>query len=190
MPEKIKQCQPTDIADKVKKLWEDFDKLYAIIKSKKPSADDVENKAKKWITDFVSLQTKCDGYQPDNVTPYLHIMSRHMGEVIRKHGALYRFSCQGTEKKNDEAKKTFFKSSNKWDAAKDILKYEYQLNVLRYFEREKQNYRLLDDEYWERRIYTSRKHPRIVDDADNELNIDDDNTDDELSTDDELDTDN
>ena len=41
-----------------------------------------------------------------------------------------------------------------------------------------------------RRIYTSRKHPRIVDDADNELNIDDDNTDDELSTDDELDTDN
>ena len=50
----------------------------------------------------------------------------------------------GTEKKNDEAKKNFFKSSNKWDAAKDILKYEYQLNVLRYFEREKQNYRFVE----------------------------------------------
>ncbi|XP_065916541.1 uncharacterized protein [Dysidea avara] len=106
MPEKIEQCQPTDIADTVKKLWEDFDKLYAIIKSKKPFADDAENKAKKWITDCVSLQAKCDGYQPDNVTPYLHIMSLHMGEVIRKHGALYRFSCQ--EKKND-AKKTFLR---------------------------------------------------------------------------------
>ena len=42
-------------------------------------------------------------------------------------------------------KKThLFKSSNKWDAAKDILKYEYQLNVLRYFEREKQNYRFVE----------------------------------------------
>jgi len=47
----------------------------------------------------------------------------------------------GTEKKNDEAKRTFFKSSNKWDAAKDILKYEYILNVLKYFERTKQTYR-------------------------------------------------
>ena len=47
----------------------------------------------------------------------------------------------GTEKKNDEAKKTFFSSGNKWDAAKDILAAEYKLNVLSCFKREKRPYR-------------------------------------------------
>ena len=47
----------------------------------------------------------------------------------------------GTEKKNDEAKKTFFRSSNKWDAAKDILANEYKLNVLSFFKRKKCTYR-------------------------------------------------
>ena len=47
----------------------------------------------------------------------------------------------GTEKKNDNAKKNFFRSSNKWDAAKDILVNEYKLDVLSYFERKKHQYR-------------------------------------------------
>ena len=109
---------------------------------------------------FTSLKGKCDGYKPDNVTPYMHIMALHMPEVIRRHKNLYRFSCQGidslicavksllgffknigTEKKNDNAKKVFFRSSNKWDAARDILVHEYRLNIMNYFERKKRQYR-------------------------------------------------
>jgi len=47
----------------------------------------------------------------------------------------------GTEKKNDNAKKVFYRSSNKWNAARDILVNEYRLNVMRYFERKKLQYR-------------------------------------------------
>ena len=32
------------------------------------------------MTNFVSLSNKCDGYQPDSVTPYMHIMVFHMPE--------------------------------------------------------------------------------------------------------------
>ena len=109
---------------------------------------------------FVSLNRKCDGYQTQYVTPYMHIMTFHMPDVIRKHKSLYRFSCQGmhvrimkldlisclycltgTEKKNDEAKKTFFRSSNKWDAAKDILTNDYKVNVMSCFKRKRRRYR-------------------------------------------------
>jgi len=47
----------------------------------------------------------------------------------------------GTGKKNDSAKSIFHKSSNKWNGARDILEYEYKLNMLRYFERKIGPYR-------------------------------------------------
>ena len=44
-------------------------------------------------------------------------------------------------KENDDAKKTFFRSNNKWDAARDILVNKYKLYVMSYFERKKRQYR-------------------------------------------------
>ena len=55
----------------------------------------MERKAKKWIDLFTSLKGRCDGYAPDKVTPYMHIMALHLKKVITNHGNLYKFSCQG-----------------------------------------------------------------------------------------------
>ena len=48
-----------------------------------------------------------------------------------KHGFL------DVEKKNDDAKCNYFRSSNKWDAAKDILALDYKLRILSANRREK-----------------------------------------------------
>lgn len=40
---------------------------------------------------------------------------------IQEHGCFKKFSGQGVEKNNDDAKKILFKISNKWVASKDIL---------------------------------------------------------------------
>ena len=66
-------------------------------KIKKSMCHRSAKKAKGWVKSFTSLKSKCDGYQPENVTPYMHIMALHMPEVIRKHNNLLRFSCQGTD---------------------------------------------------------------------------------------------
>ena len=44
------------------------------------------------------------------------------------------------EKNNDSAKRVFFRSSNRWDAATDILKHEYRLDKLSHCERQKRPY--------------------------------------------------
>ena len=49
----------------------------------------------RYVKLFTSLKGKCDGYAPDKVTPYMHIMALHLKKVITNHGNLYKFSCQG-----------------------------------------------------------------------------------------------
>ena len=44
---------------------------------------------------FFSLDTKCDGYQASNVTPYMHTLVQHVPEFIEEHGNIQHFSCQG-----------------------------------------------------------------------------------------------
>jgi len=41
------------------------------------------------------------------------------------------FLSIGVEKNNDLAKKTYFRNSNKWDSAADIIKHQYQLWLLK-----------------------------------------------------------
>lgn len=52
-------------------------------------------KAKQWIKDFLALSPMAQGYQKDRVTPYMHIMAMHMPHMIRLHGNIKQFSCQG-----------------------------------------------------------------------------------------------
>ena len=44
---------------------------------------------------FVALSPVAQGYQKDRVTPYMHIMAMHMPHMIRLHGNIKQFSCQG-----------------------------------------------------------------------------------------------
>ena len=45
-----------------------------------------EDMAKEWVV------TVCTVYQQKRVTPYIHAMHSHVGQFIRKHGALLPFT--------------------------------------------------------------------------------------------------
>jgi len=49
----------------------------------------------KWKNKFLQLGAYCDGYQNGNITLYMHIMSWHIPEFIKKYGNIKQFSCQG-----------------------------------------------------------------------------------------------
>ena len=53
--------------------------------SRYPCITKVQKQAKDCVISFISLKSKCEGYQPDKVIPYMHIMALHMPEVIRRH---------------------------------------------------------------------------------------------------------
>ena len=43
------------------------------------------------------------------VTPYIHAMHSHVGQFIRRHGALLPFTQQGLEKYNDRMTRMYFR---------------------------------------------------------------------------------
>ena len=92
------------------------------------------------------------GYQRKRVTPYMHIMVYHVPKMLRVFGNIKQFSGQGkwniwrlftihyfdfiifffglgVEKNNDDSKRHYF-SSNKHDAASEIIRCEARLEML------------------------------------------------------------
>ena len=125
----------------VESLWKDFDNLLSLFAIESPSEavlKDVCDGAGDWIDKFLSL-TALDGHKKANVTPYIHIMVTHIPDQMRSLGGLARFSGQGVEKNNDDARRNFL-SSNRWDAPKEVLLAEHRLDLLSRFSREKRLY--------------------------------------------------
>ena len=48
---------------------------------------------------------------------------------------------KGVEKKNDDCKRVFFRSSNKWNASADILIHEEKVDQLTVYQRKKRAYK-------------------------------------------------
>ena len=48
---------------------------------------------------------------------------------------------QGVEKLNNDAKKKFFRATNKWDPARDMLANEYKMETLESHSRRKRTYK-------------------------------------------------
>ncbi len=73
---------------------------------------------------FVTIHTVArivfEGHQKSCVTPYMHVFAYHVPDQIREHGSIRQFSGQGVEKNNDDTKRHYY-SSNRHDAARDIL---------------------------------------------------------------------
>ena len=62
-----------------------------------------EDMAKEWVVTFYTV------YQQKRVTPYIHAMHSHVGQFIRRHGALLPFMQQGLEKYNDRVTRMYFR---------------------------------------------------------------------------------
>ena len=144
----------------VVKIWRDFTELYKEINQtdlNKDTFETIHMKAKLWIELFCSLGGTRQGYSKDRVTPYMHCLVYHIPYFIKLHGSFKKFTGQGVEKNNDDAKKAYFQKSNKWDAAKDILELESRQEHLKKHEREKRPYRKQNTNYWNNDITEIRK---------------------------------
>ena len=53
-----------------------------------------ELKTKKWLEKFLEV------YQTKHVTPYIHLLTTHIPEMLELHGSLAAFTQQGVEKCN------------------------------------------------------------------------------------------
>jgi len=62
-----------------------------------------------WLRNFL------DVYQATNVTPYVHLLSCHIPEFIKKYGTIAPFSQQGLEQLNDIITKDYYRSTNHRD---------------------------------------------------------------------------
>lgn len=91
----------SDRASKIQSLWDGSRELNELIKCDVPDAEKFEQKAISWC----ELYLYC--YQARDITPYIHNLRYHVGELVRKHGALTRFSQQGLKKLNDMVTKQF-----------------------------------------------------------------------------------
>ena len=61
-------------------VWTEFAEIYKVVNDWNPEKDPTEFfvKAKEWISLFVSLNGKREGYEKARVTPYMHIMVAHI----------------------------------------------------------------------------------------------------------------
>ncbi|GBC48166.1 hypothetical protein GLOIN_2v1783827 [Rhizophagus irregularis DAOM 181602=DAOM 197198] len=102
----------------VRDLWNKFYELYIKMKDPTVKAEDFKNDAINWLTLFLTPSEgipntqgfKKGLYQPDNITPYIHVLVFHISEFMAIHQkwGLKAFSCSGVEKKNHEQVSYFF----------------------------------------------------------------------------------
>jgi len=100
------------------------------------------------------------GYTRPRVAPYMHTLLYHIPFFVKMQGCFKKFTSQGVEKSNDEAKRVLFNMSNKWDAAKDILSTESREWDFKHHERMKGQYKKKKLEYWNTEISEIRKQKR------------------------------
>jgi len=106
--------------DKINTLWQDFN----IIDKALSSYDSLNQNRKEIIDNILSLgeiKNNIDEffenfkktYQPDKMTPYFHILTNHVIEMLENTDNINIFSQQGLEKVNDITTTEFFFASNK-----------------------------------------------------------------------------
>ncbi|XP_077863939.1 uncharacterized protein LOC100367812 [Saccoglossus kowalevskii] len=155
LPEYFEGFLRPETSATVKTIWQEFSKLYELMKSK-PDYAMFQEKAKEWIRLFQSLSTKCTGYQKERITPYMHILAYHVPMMMKIHGDITLFTGQGVEKNNDEGRKVYFRRSNKADAPADILLSESRQDALCSMRRKSREYCKRTQNYWSEGIYSLR----------------------------------
>ncbi|CAB3977587.1 Hypothetical predicted protein [Paramuricea clavata] len=144
LPSKLPNYLNSNTAATVVKIWEDFKQYYDFISDPNLTSDmsnTAFEKAKQWLELFCSIKKDRTGYENQ------------------------RFTGQGVEKNNDDAKRILFQKSNKWDSAKDILFMESRQWDLGEHERKKGNYIKINHEYWDVDINQNRKKSKPLTEA-------------------------
>lgn len=169
LPSKMHLFLNPDTCATVKKIWNEFGDIYDMLSDFSLSTEastELFSKGKSWIELFCSLRGIQPGYLRERVTPYMHLIPYHIPYFVQLHGCLKKFTGQGVEKNNADAKTILFQKSNKWDAASDILCTESRQWDLRHHERVKAQYVKRKLQYWGQEICEKRKERRVVSQVD------------------------
>jgi hypothetical protein len=92
----------------IDELWRTFFNIWVSIKDKAYSSYLViKAQCIQWHELFLKI------YHADKITPYLHVFTFHIWEMIKLHGDISRFTMQGLEKLNDFTTMDYFAATNK-----------------------------------------------------------------------------
>ncbi len=108
--------------------------------------------SKAWVMSFLSLPS-LEGHKKRNVTPYIHILAKHVSSQMRSVRGIRTFSGQrehmyalcslhinlALEENNDDARRNY-RSSNKLDGGKEILLTDARQELLTDYERDVRKY--------------------------------------------------
>ena len=91
-----------------------FSRLVDLVKhATKDEAANVQRAALDWGKAFLDLGRKgFRGFQPNNLTPYCHLIITHAAEQVARDGPLNRFSGERLERINDEIKQLHLRQTN------------------------------------------------------------------------------
>ena len=154
LPGKLLFCLHNDTSELVINLWREFQTVYSMITDKQNEPFDAESVFSiihSFMTHFLEIgKKKREGYQPNNVTPYLHVLLYHVPYFVDKYGSLSKFTGQGVEKTNDIVKQIHQSKSNKLDATSDALltRKRLELGYLSQLSRQKRKYVKNDNDFW------------------------------------------
>ena len=124
--EKLKLFKQIDIpnlfpgypnGDNVQGIWRRFFNIYNLLREKNNmNSDEFKLATKQWLQEFLEV------YQTKQATPYIHLLTNHIVEMMDTHGSLAPFTQQGVEKLNDIITQEYFKSTNhRQDSLKQIM---------------------------------------------------------------------
>lgn len=169
LPDKLVFVVHNETLDETMQIWREFRDLYRYLCSTECETKSVEytfNKCKRWIDLFLSLSEKRKGYQPENITPYMHCLTYHVPLFVSKYGSLRKYSGQTVEKANDNIKRIYHQKINRSDCTVDSLKVRKRIEFCsrENLQREKRDYTKRDKDYWEFDIREKRvsKKQRII----------------------------
>ena len=169
LPDKLIFGLHDDTSDLVINLWKEFESIYSMITIKRNQSSDADTvfaAIHSFMAHFLDIgKKKREGYQPNNVTPYLHTLLYHVPYFLSKYDSLSQFTGQGVEKTNDIIKQIHQSKSNKLDATADALltRKRLELGHQTKISREKRKYTKRDDHFWAVRKskLTANKKARI-----------------------------
>ena len=89
---------------------------HKVVNSWNPEKEPKEffSNAKEWISLFLRINSKREGYERHQITPYMHIMVAHINRFFELPKSDKIFTGQGVEKNNEMAHGIILQKSNKW----------------------------------------------------------------------------
>jgi len=95
--------------DIIQNIWKEFLEIYDLLCLKTcTNIEEIKTfqlKTNNWLKEFLQV------YQTKHVTPYIHLLTNYIPEMLELHGSLAAFTQQGVEKLNDNITQNYLKST-------------------------------------------------------------------------------